>query len=96
MPDFEALDTQQKLLVAEIFRTQQSIPHRFICLDRLDSIKGIHIILGAIELYLDNLGVGLNALQNSYRFFFLMDYYENTLLWIRGTRGISILTTFAE
>lgn len=76
IPRFANLNQMQRSVIDEIFRTQQCIPHRFICLDRLDSIKGTHIVLQAIEAYLDSLHTDLTSIQKQYRFFFLMDYYR--------------------
>jgi hypothetical protein len=41
-PDYAKLNESQRALVEEIFRTQESVPHRFICIDRLEPTKGVH------------------------------------------------------
>jgi glycosyltransferase involved in cell wall biosynthesis len=70
------LDLEQQRLVSEVLRSQQVIPNLFICLDRLDPIKGIHVVLEAIDLHLSSLGRSLDYIRRNYRFFFLMQYWR--------------------
>ncbi|NER97245.1 MAG: glycosyltransferase family 4 protein [Symploca sp. SIO1B1] len=69
------LDPHQILLVRDALATRHQISHRFICLDRLDPIKGIHVVLEAVDKFLSSRNQTIDQLRAQYRFYFLMDYY---------------------
>lgn len=69
--------------VREVLATRFNLAHRFICLDRLDPAKGLHVVLQAAERHLDTLTADLETLRRQYRFFFLMHYYRT------GRRGVN-------
>lgn len=69
-------DKDQRPLIADILETQFTIPHRFICLDRLDNIKGIHVVIRAVDAFLSHQSCCIEALRRLYRFYFLTDYYH--------------------
>lgn len=67
-------DPDKARLLDEVMRTRDTVPHRFISVDRLDPIKGVGIILDAIEKFLDEkaeAGMSLGQMQSEYRFFFV-------------------------
>lgn len=92
----EALaDHRQRTLAEDALDTIGRIPHRFICLDRMDPIKGMHVLLLAMDRLLvsrQNAGVDIGS---QYRFYFLMDYLTHSpataadaqdILWIQYVR----------
>jgi len=72
-PEFQTLNYEEKGTLSEIYDSQDVIPHRFICIDRTDQIKGPHVVVGAIDKYLGNLGLNIEELRKKYRFFFVND-----------------------
>ncbi|HSK79642.1 MAG TPA: hypothetical protein VLQ45_24520 [Thermoanaerobaculia bacterium] len=85
----EALDPRQRDLVEDALLTRGRIPHRFVCPDRLDPIKGIHVVLEAVDRFLASLGQPIERLREQYRFYFVTDYYtrfppvDRDLAWHR-------------
>lgn len=83
------LDANQRALVADALATRGSVPHRFLCPDRLDPIKGIHVVLEAVDRFLEQQEASLEALASKFRFYFVTDYYtrhppvDGTLAWHR-------------
>lgn len=47
------LTTRQQELIDAVFRARDSVPHRFICFDRMDPMKGTHTVILGIKLFLD-------------------------------------------
>lgn len=47
------LTTRQQELIDAVFRARTSVPHRFICVDRMDPMKGTHTVILGIKLFLD-------------------------------------------
>ncbi len=95
-PATSSLDHRQRALADDAFDTTGRIPHRFICLDRMDPIKGMHILLKAMDRLLtarQDEGVDVGS---QYRFYFLMDYLTHSpatdtgddadILWIQYVR----------
>jgi len=66
----------QRAFIDEVLATQLKIPHRFICLDRLDNIKGTHVVLRAVDMFLSQQTCSNAQLRKLYRFYFFMDYYR--------------------
>jgi hypothetical protein len=74
IPNWGDLDRGQQQFIEEVFGTQEKVPHRFMCVDRIDPVKGIDVVLGGIDTFLEKqLAAGMSALQlrDSFRFFFL-------------------------
>lgn len=68
------LDGKQAALVEDMMTTRNGLPHRFLCMDRLDPIKGLHIVLQAIDAFLTRQRASLEELRDRFRFYFLTDY----------------------
>ncbi|MBW4635721.1 MAG: hypothetical protein KME30_28740 [Iphinoe sp. HA4291-MV1] len=68
---------EQRDLINEIYRTQGTVPHRFIDIDRIDPAKGTATVVRAIEKFLEErsaVGESLEEMKEKYRFFFIQDY----------------------
>lgn len=70
------LTRRQQELLRDAEDSRWRVSHRFICMDRLDPIKGSHVVLEATEQFLGSRGWSVAELQRSYRFYFLMDDFE--------------------
>ena len=87
--DFGNLDTMQRELLQEAMATRDSVPHRFVCPDRLDPIKGIHVVIEAVDKFLASQNESLETLRSKFRFFFVTDYLtrfppvDHSLAWHR-------------
>jgi trehalose-6-phosphate synthase len=71
---FLALPKQTQEFIDEVFRTTESIPHRFMSIDRIDPQKGSLTVLRGIEEFLESrtaLGATMIDLRNNFRFFLL-------------------------
>jgi len=53
IPKFNQLQQQQQTLVKAVLLNRNKIPHRFICIDRLDPMKGSHALICGIKMFLD-------------------------------------------
>ena len=53
VPAQNLLTDRQTELLEAVFRAKATIPHKFICFDRLDPMKGTHAVIGGIKLFLD-------------------------------------------
>lgn len=76
LPGWESLDDTQQKFITEVLNSRANVPHRFICIDRVDPIKGTTILVEAIEQFLEEQlakGSSLAELAEQYRFFFLQD-----------------------
>lgn len=77
----EALDDRQSTLVRDLLASRETVPHRFICLDRIDPTKGLHTVLEAVDGLLSqkmSAGATLADLQKSMRFYFLHELFDQT------------------
>ena len=85
----DGLDPAQRALVADAVATRGRIPQRFLCPDRLDPIKGIHVVLEAVDRFLESQELPLEELRRRFRFYFVTDYYsrfpevDRSLAWHR-------------
>lgn len=70
------LSSVQKAVIDDIAKTTNIVPHRFICLDRLDIIKGIHVVTEAIDRFLASRDMDEQTLKQNFRFYFIAKYYE--------------------
>lgn len=70
------LDPNQRGLLGDAMRTRGQIPHRFVCPDRLDPIKGIHVVIEAVDQFLQSRGEPLDTLRTKYRFYFVTGYHS--------------------
>lgn len=77
-PAYDGLTEAQKRLVDENMRTRGRVPHRFICLDRVDPGKGIDVVVSAAEKLLaeETAHKGKKHVLERYRVFFLADMYN--------------------
>lgn len=78
IPSLNALAPAQQEFLREIRRSRETVPHRFICIDRLDAIKGVETLIHAIRSFLDHCaeaGEGLEERQQKYRFYFLQSRF---------------------
>jgi hypothetical protein len=50
---WESLSPRQQELIEAVFRSRDTVPHRFFCLDRMDPMKGTHTVITGIKLFLD-------------------------------------------
>lgn len=74
VPQHVFADSKRNEFVTEIFRSRGTVPHRFICVDRVDPAKGTATVVKAILKFLEIrrvAGESLSDLQAKYRFFFL-------------------------
>jgi hypothetical protein len=71
IPGYDALDSRQKDLILESLRTSESVPHRFICPDRIEPTKSIHSVLKGVEIFLNERAQAGEDIKSLYRFFFL-------------------------
>lgn len=84
-----SLDNNQQVMLKDAMSSKGKVPHRFVCPDRLDPIKGIHVVLQAVDSFLSKKKRSLEELRNSYRFYFVTDYYtrypefDESLAWHR-------------
>lgn len=53
VPAQHLLTERQKELLQGVFAAKETIPHKFICFDRLDPMKGTHAVIGGIRMFLD-------------------------------------------
>jgi len=76
IPGFKSMDDKQREFIHEVFRTQGSIPHRYISLDRIDPTKGTVNVFRAVDGFLqeqlERFG-DLPTLRRNFRFFFLLE-----------------------
>lgn len=78
---YEKMTPEQRTVVDEILRTKEGadkIPHRFICIDRLDQGKGITTLIDAIDRFLESrlqAGETMDDLRRNYRFFGLNGFF---------------------
>jgi hypothetical protein len=72
------LTRRQQELLRDAEESRWRVPHRFVCMDRLDPIKGSHVVLEATEQFLASRGLSATELRGRYRFYFLMDELEST------------------
>lgn len=94
IPEFEKLSADQQSIATEMFETEHTHRHRFICIDRIDAIKGNLTVYDAVRRHLSNeltRGVSLDELRESQRFFFLYTARASLLqgehpLWTRYAR----------
>jgi hypothetical protein len=75
IPGYLQLNPDQKELIKEVFaiRARPNI-HPFFCIDRIDIVKGSHVVYAAVDQFLAArmaTGLSLNDLKRDYRFFFL-------------------------
>jgi len=76
-PQYKVLSDQQKAAIKECFDTQDSTPHRFISIDRIDPIKGNSVLIEGIDKYLSSLGISADEMRDNYRFFFFMEFFDD-------------------
>jgi hypothetical protein len=73
----DGLTESQLAFVTEVLRTQETVPHRFMDIDRVDPGKGTATVIKAVSRFLDGrraAGQSAQVLQRSYRFFFLQPF----------------------
>lgn len=76
IPNWGMLNTGQQRFIDEVFRTQDVVPHRFMCVDRIDPVKGVDVVIDGIDRFLQaRLAAGMteHELRDSFRFFFLQN-----------------------
>jgi hypothetical protein len=74
IPNWAGLSVNQQDFISEVFRSQETIPHRFMCVDRIDPVKGVDVVLDGIDTFLSERlsgGMSYHELRDSFRFFFL-------------------------
>lgn len=81
IPSWGELSQGQQQFIEEVFQTQDKVPHRFMCVDRIDPVKGVDVVLDGIDKFLEQRllsGMSPLELRNSFRFFFLQRPGEAT------------------
>lgn len=71
-PGWTELSESQRKVALEIFESRDTIPHRFVCFDRVDPIKAPILTYRAIEQFLDakiSEHISLTELSTQYRFY---------------------------
>lgn len=74
IPNWTDLNRGQQAFIREVFQTQGTVPHRFMCVDRIDPVKGVDVVLDGIDRFLQQrLASGMTEveLRDSFRFYFL-------------------------
>lgn len=75
-PEYQSLPLNQKATLDEIYQSQDTIPHRFIDIGRLDPQKGTGILLDGIDSYLSSLDMSMDDMKETFRFFFIMEFKQ--------------------
>lgn len=68
------MTASQKRLITDAFALSNTDVHPFFCIDRIDPVKGNHIVYLAIDKFLEaelSRGQSLEQLKEKYRFYFL-------------------------
>jgi hypothetical protein len=79
VPDYEKLTLGQKSLLQDFVATANTVPHRFIDVDRADATKGHLVVLDAIDRFLEcrqSDGNSLRDLQEQFRFYFVCKFVD--------------------
>ena len=74
IPNWHELNHGQKDFIREVFQSQDTVPHRFMCVDRIDPVKGVDVVLKGVDAFLQERlagGATYHELRDNYRFFFL-------------------------
>lgn len=71
--NFKELKLEIKKFITQVFNSYETIPHRFICVDRIDPVKGVDVIYDSIFNFLNEEKKNGIEIDKQYHFFFIQN-----------------------